>query len=212
MKLVALLTLVCFTSATAQAAVFERDWKTPGDGLLTYDDVNQREWLDLSASLLSQFSGTLEDRYQSAMAETMLGGEFESFTAARSIDVIALAESAGIDTTTLDYPTNIASTQNMLALFGVTLTLGNVQYAVGLLDEISTNPSFPNRRVMSVFQLDFDDQLAGLSTLFVGSLDMVGGSNSTGIMLYRVVPEPSCMAIVFAALFMVSRSRSVIHI
>ena len=29
------------------AAVFERDWKTPGDGLLTYDDVNRREWLDL---------------------------------------------------------------------------------------------------------------------------------------------------------------------
>ncbi len=26
------------------AAVIEHDFLTPGDGLLTYDDVNQREW------------------------------------------------------------------------------------------------------------------------------------------------------------------------
>jgi hypothetical protein len=41
--------LVLSVAATqAEAAVFERDWKAPGDGLLTYDDVNQRVWLDLS--------------------------------------------------------------------------------------------------------------------------------------------------------------------
>lgn len=39
------------------AAVIERDWQTPGDGLLTYDNVSQPEWLDLSQTLLSQFPG-----------------------------------------------------------------------------------------------------------------------------------------------------------
>jgi hypothetical protein len=39
----------------ARSEVISRGWKTPRDGLLTYDDVNRREWLDLTESVLSQF-------------------------------------------------------------------------------------------------------------------------------------------------------------
>ena len=49
LKLAAALALV-LAAVQSQAAVFERDWLAPGDGLLTYDDVNKREWLDLSVS------------------------------------------------------------------------------------------------------------------------------------------------------------------
>jgi hypothetical protein len=83
---------VVFLCPALQAAVFERDWKTPGDGLLTFDDVNKREWLDLSESLLYQFPGdTLEARYKSVVVQTLPGGLFENFTIAKSSDVIALA-------------------------------------------------------------------------------------------------------------------------
>ena len=79
--------------------VIERDWKVAGDGLLTFDDVNRREWLDLSESLLEQFPGTtLRDRYLRVVLELNQGGMFEGFTVADSDEVIDLAQSAGIDT------------------------------------------------------------------------------------------------------------------
>jgi hypothetical protein len=101
MKRILILTAVvslCVTSDTVSvdAAVFERDWKAPGDGLLTYDDVNRREWLDLSQSELSQFPYPF---LEPALAELTPGGRFEGFQWATGDDVIALAESAGIDTT-----------------------------------------------------------------------------------------------------------------
>lgn len=71
----------------ASAGVFERDWKAPGDGLLTYDDVNQREWLDVTVSSLNQFP---EPRLDNAVAEIATGGRFAGFTWAKRRDVIAL--------------------------------------------------------------------------------------------------------------------------
>ena len=53
---------LCFVSPVS-AEVFERDWKAPGDGLLTHDDVNGREWLDLSVSRLINFR-SLDSRTQ----------------------------------------------------------------------------------------------------------------------------------------------------
>jgi hypothetical protein len=46
----------------ARGAVFERDWQTPGDGLLTYDDVNRREWLDVTQTQLWLFPGNRSRR------------------------------------------------------------------------------------------------------------------------------------------------------
>ena len=84
---------------SASAAVFERDWQSPGDGLLTYDDVNRREWLDLSVSRLDQFP---EPRLENAVAEIAPDGLFEGFKWAKRHHVISFAESAGIDTTTFN--------------------------------------------------------------------------------------------------------------
>jgi hypothetical protein len=99
----------------AKAAVFERDWKTPGDGLLTYDDVSQREWLDLPVSLLDQFPGmTIEDRYQSAILEIAPGGLFDGFAVANRTDIVSLATSAGIDTTTTSFTMNGSAVSELI--------------------------------------------------------------------------------------------------
>ena len=92
-----------FLFSTTSAAIFERDLLTPGDGLLTFDDVNKREWLDLSESLLEQFPGdNLEENYQSVVTETGVRGIFEGFSVAKGDDAEALAISAGIDICLID--------------------------------------------------------------------------------------------------------------
>jgi hypothetical protein len=99
------LLLIGFTQFlnSTSAAVISRDWKTPGDGLLTYDTVNKREWLDLSETILAEFpSPMFEERYQSVLTETLPGGMLEGFKVAERTDVVALAESAGIDTSRLN--------------------------------------------------------------------------------------------------------------
>jgi len=94
--------LLTTVAAPTTAAVFERDWKAPGDGLLTYDDVNNREWLDLSQSIRAQFGGTTgEENFQNTIAQLEPGGLFEEFTWASADDVREFAVSAGIDITLL---------------------------------------------------------------------------------------------------------------
>ena len=86
---------------SSRAAVMERDWLAPGDGLLTYDTVNQREWLDIPATLLSQFGSTTEEAIPAALAELEPGGSLADFTLASREDVAALVASAGVDLTDL---------------------------------------------------------------------------------------------------------------
>ena len=94
--------------------MFERDLVPgSGDGLLTFDDVNQREWLDLTESILVNFP-------DGAVNELEPGGVFEDFTWATAEDVRSLAESGGIDTTTLDFSTNQSNGLLLLHLLGVT--------------------------------------------------------------------------------------------
>jgi hypothetical protein len=66
LRIIWLALVVLLWARVSGAAVIQHDWKTPGDGLLTYDDVNQREWLDLSQTLQSsQFPvANQEAKYQ----------------------------------------------------------------------------------------------------------------------------------------------------
>lgn len=69
-------------------AVHERDFLTAGDGLLTYDDENNREWLDLTETLDLAF--TEVDEHIST------GGYLNGFTLATVEDLKGLADSAGV--------------------------------------------------------------------------------------------------------------------
>jgi hypothetical protein len=198
----ALLALV--SASSLHAAVVEHDWKVPGDGLLTYDTVNKREWLDLSQTLLSeQFPGTgsdfleiRESRYQYVVAQTALGGLFEGFRVARSPQVLGLAQSAGIDTSSFSFP-NTAPSLELGNLLGFTLQpMGGNKFAIGLMDELDSTASFLRRRDAQVVILGGGAGLAGLRT-GIGHTDL---QTPPGVMLYRAIPEPNTLILLIGAL------------
>ena len=177
-----LLCAIVLVAHTACAAVFERDWKTPGDGLLTYDDVNRREWLDVPVTM-----GLSIPRYENVVAELGPGGAFDGFVVASSSDAIALARSAGIDTSTLDFFTNESATSRLIQLLQPTF---GTNYSIGYLDELSTNPFFPGR-LAAVFERRENSMRAGLSLSTTGSNDIVRPI-TTGVLIYRhAIPEPA---------------------
>ncbi len=85
---------LCSFAPISSAAVFERDFHTPGDGLLTYDDVNQREWMDLTE--------TLDFTLDELNAALSTNGTLKDFSVATVNDVLSLADSAGVDWIELD--------------------------------------------------------------------------------------------------------------
>jgi hypothetical protein len=185
------------------AAVIERDWKIPGDGLLTYDTVNKREWLDLSQTLLSdQFPGSgstfleiRESRYQYVVDQTALGGLFEGFRVARSPQVLGLAQSAGIDTSSFSY-SNTAAALELGNLLGVTHqpTNGN-KFTIGLIDEVNLTAPFFARRDAQIVILGGGTGLAGFGT-GIGHTDL---RIPPGVMLYRAIPEPNTLILLVGA-------------
>jgi hypothetical protein len=196
--------VVCSLVATSRAEVFERDWKEPGDGLLTYDNVNHREWLDLSETLLEQFAepGAVfpEGHYANVVAELGPGGLFEGFIVGKRQDLIALAESAGIDSTTTDFETNSRPLSELMELIDVTRSnqLGRMR-SQGFLDEFSQSqiPRCPCREA-GVFQFSpplTPNGTAHAALLFAGSDDLFEAS-TMGVMLYRAaIPEPRSIAL-----------------
>ena len=76
------------TSHPSDADVIESDWKNEGDGLLTYDISNGREWLELTE--------TLGMPREELLPELDVSGEYEGFSIASVAEVRGLAASAGI--------------------------------------------------------------------------------------------------------------------
>lgn len=209
-----LLLISAFAAAPSSlySAVIERDWKSLGDGLLTYDTVNKREWLDLNQTLLVQFPGTtLENRYQSVVAELALGGLFEGFTVAKSDDVIALAQSAGIDADTLDYGVNNVSVNSLADKVGKTITYPDNDYdAFAFLSEIDDFPL--NTRSMLSLGLDYPARFQiGRAGIYVGGdIYDSNSSNYVGVWLYRTsVPEPTCLTYVIVFLIIPAAARPI---
>src|SRR5436309_6392015 len=71
----------------ARGAIISRDFRAPGDGLLTYDDVTQREWLDITETNHSTLAAV--------QRSLQLGGSLFGFNIATVDDVRSLAASAG---------------------------------------------------------------------------------------------------------------------
>ncbi len=85
----AIIFIALLAALPLQAGVVEHDFLTLGDGLLTYDDVNQREWLDLIYTLGMELSAV-----QTQMES---GGLLEGFEFATLADVEPFALSAEIN-------------------------------------------------------------------------------------------------------------------
>jgi hypothetical protein len=186
----------------AKATVFERDWKTPGDGLLTYDDVSQREWLDLSVSRLDQFP---EPRLEHAIAEIATGGLFEGFIWAKYDDVRNFATSAGINIATTDLAINGIPTNEVIDLLGPTFDSAVSRRSVGLINEMqSVHPNAPPYDGAAF-------RIQAFAGLYFNISDDLLRQTSNGLMLYRVVPEPSSLLLVSLAVCAFIASRNAIR-
>ena len=195
------------TTDSGRAAVFERDWKEPGDGLLTYDDVNQREWLDVPESLLLD-NGT----YENVIAQTGPGEKFAGFRAAKSDDVISLAQSAGIDTNTLAVEANALAAHKLIELLGPTVTLtGGRVSTTGLLNEyIESSQRTDASRLVGNLRVTPQLDVAGLTIFPFAEIRVDNPFAITGIMLFRAIPEPSSImiAIIASTVTLLQRCRS----
>jgi hypothetical protein len=183
----------------ARGAVFERDWMTPGDGLLTYDTVHRREWLDLSVSRIDQFP---VPRLQNAIAQLEPGGLFDGFTWAKSRAVRQLAVSGGIDISTTDVAINGVPTNAMIDLLSPTIDFQSIRRSIGFINEkqtISTAPPFNAAA--------FHSQSRNAGLFIYLSIDELN-TISNGLMLYRPVPEPASMLLAALGIFALISNRA----
>jgi hypothetical protein len=196
-----------------QCAVVSRDWKTPGDGLLTYDDVNQREWLDLTQSRLSMFAGSgYEQRYQSAGPQFALRGAFYGFHPAKSADLSALSLSAGI-VPGAEFATNAGPTQSLIELVGPS-AISSLdpadRVAFGLLDQLGPAPTTNLRLYGELLHFVPRPATMGSAGLLIRAgldvNDLATPANS-GIWMSRSIPEPSStFSSLVGALFFIRRA------
>ena len=81
---------LCIVTASfnASAAPVSVDWKTPGDGFITYDANTNLEWLDLSQTAGRPFFGNETYLFES-------GGIYEGFRYASRTEISGLWDSFG---------------------------------------------------------------------------------------------------------------------
>lgn len=90
----ALVGMLSVAPLLANAALISVDLESPGDGLITRDTLNNREWLDLPATSGASLAGV--------MADMMPGGRYAGFTFASLDEVTGLAASANVGWWTWD--------------------------------------------------------------------------------------------------------------
>jgi hypothetical protein len=117
--------------------IVERDFRVLGDGLLTYDDVSHREWLDLTE--------TLDWNLPTLEAALSIGGSLCGFKSATLADLEELATSVGIPwITPWQFPTFTGKEANLL-----------IELVGSLPTDVDDGPS----QVPERFTPDFDDTI-----------------------------------------------------
>ena len=195
--------------SVARSAIIERDWLEPGDGLLTYDTVNRREWLDIPYTIEQFPTPSLRDvfpRLQLVQEATLPGGVLDGFTVATSSEVLALAESAGIDVTTSDLMRNEVAVRNLLNLLGTTRQFPPNDSIItrGLVDD-----NIADCDCALVMNLYANFGVAAINSFLTSESSDDRPARSTGVFVYRQVPEPATAAIVATLLAAVTCYRVV---
>lgn len=151
-KLLFLLACVLI-AGQVKAGVVSRDLFEPGDGLLTYDDVNNREWLDFNYS--SSFGR--ESLFAELSMEGILSGFH--FSARADIEQLALSANANwLDTPSQQIWENSDGSVHLLKLLGWTLevysdVIGLVTFTGGLVavgDNTSSSMQFESSAILLV--------------------------------------------------------------
>lgn len=202
-----LLAIVLGISPEARAGIIARDLEALGDGLLTYDTVNHREWLDLPETI----GMTLAE----VMLQTGPNGRLEGFRFATLADVSDLAASAKVGwTTAWRLPFNLEPhAPEFVELLGWVIrssggVLSEMRIAVGLIanDNTTSVPSFDDTNFYVISMLAPSPPVGpnspsitytpygGVFTSGPISLSSeqpaLGVGNNGPFWLYRAVPEP----------------------
>ena len=205
--------------AASSAGLIERDLWGSGDGLITFDSVNRREWLDLPT--------TLDTTVSEVQIEMEPGGRFEGFQFATRDDVLQLADAAGVplrDSNEIFATPNARSAIELLdwMVYATGGALGDSKWTYGQVafDPNTTPPALDdtNFYIFSTFRNSpqyghpqsgggGDFGYAYFDGPFWSSAGPVGGYGDLGpFWLYReAIPEPnsaSLLATIFAALFL----------
>jgi len=106
-----LITLVA--AIDLRAAIIERDLYEPGDGLLTFDTINRREWLDVTATGELSF----------AAVEWLLapGRPLDGFELGSVADVELLVDSSGLNSISMTVEQREAIGDELMTLLGITI-------------------------------------------------------------------------------------------
>lgn len=202
-----LLAIVWGTAPGARAGIIARDLQSPGDGLLTYDTVNQREWLDLPATI----GMTLAE----VMSEMTPSGRLEGFRFATLADVSDLAASAEVGwTTAWTLPFNLEPhAPEFVELLGWVIrssggVLSEMRIVVGLIanDNTTSVPSFDDTNLYVISMLAPSPPVGPNSPSITytpyggvftsGPISLSSEQPALGVgdigpfWLYRAVPEP----------------------
>lgn len=199
------------TIGSTRAAIISRDFRAPGDGLLTYDSVSNREWLDITET---------DDQPISDVQQSLSGcGALSGFKIATVDDVWSLAESTGYtsagNTTTGNPYFSIAN--ELINFVGESILL-TIEFGTGptgewtfpkdilyirVSDAWAVDNSVPTTLVPEAVAVMWPQQIGIFRDprqSFVGLLDHPWGVDLApfrGVWLYRdaAIPEPSTIAL-----------------
>jgi PEP-CTERM motif len=186
----------------AKAAIVETDWLNAGDGLVTRDLANGREWLDLTQS-----TGLTVAQ---AISQTGAGERLEGWRYANMDELFAFYGSAvgpvvpsfNGNTPIFDFtPSELASLTNFVDLLGVTFQLPFRHDTIGLIGHSAAQASEPNQAAgLFFYQLNGS---GGFSWFNEGYTSPSYSDSSTGVFLIRnfggaAVPEPASWMLMIA--------------
>jgi hypothetical protein len=223
MNTLRLILVACFLglSLDVHAGVVSRDLEASGDGLLTFDTHNNREWLDLPE--------TAELGLADVLTQMLAGGRLEGFRFATLTEVSELAESAEVGWTAgpwLRLPgMPEEDVDDLVNLLGPVLTMSggllpevNISFGLIAHDLTPEGPRFDdtNFYVLSMYGREpllpgtINSPLYHVQVPYGGvftdgpvsfptfpDLPPLGIGDIGPFWLYRVVPEPSSAVLLF---------------
>lgn len=198
------LTSISFNS---YAALNSMDWKAAGDELLTYDNVTNLYWLDLSE--------TYGIAYNDVVPELAAGGDYEGFRYASNAEVIALWAnfsidlSAGAATSSPGYDVNIENVSSYLGNNWNTYASWDYPFGVS---GITADASSSGRYALGATQTDwaFNEYHVAGSRFLPDSLTGIAPYGSY-LVMGTAVPVPAAiwlMASGLLGMIGVARSKS----
>lgn len=209
--------MTALAASTCQAALVERDWLAPGDGLLTYDPNTGLEWLDITESELIQFGATVDGAVEEVMRQMSLGSLFPDFVLATRSEVFQLLESAGYDGSSIAARTATAQLmRKAISLLGAVSAssaknpipsdeAGGARAMIGeTLSPVTDDRTAYLALTPKVTEAFLDIAPYGVASISVSNGSDIFGPTSvryTGLWLYRhAVPEPESATLLMLVL------------